>query len=160
MIQRVFVEKKSGFDGEAQSLRADIAAFMGARYPCLAELRNVRLLNRYDVGRLDAERFRRVVELVLSDPVSDTVYFGVEAPVAAGDQSFAVEYLPGQYDQRADSAEQCAELVTGTRPCVRTARVYILSPGEKALDPAALDAVKRYLINPVDSRAAPRDLPP
>ncbi|MDR2516845.1 MAG: phosphoribosylformylglycinamidine synthase [Spirochaetaceae bacterium] len=158
-IQRVFVEKKNGFDGEARGLRADIAAFMGVRYPCLAELRSVRLLNRYDVGRLDGERFHRVVEMALSEPQSDTVYFCAEEPAEAGDRCFAVEYLPGQYDQRADSAEQCAELVTGIRPRVRTARVYILSPGEKALDAEALDAVKRYLINPVDSREAQRDLP-
>ncbi|MDR1909070.1 MAG: phosphoribosylformylglycinamidine synthase, partial [Spirochaetaceae bacterium] len=157
-IRRVFVEKKSGFDGEARNLRAEISGFLG-QYPGLAELRGLRLLNRYDVGRLDEGQFRRMVELVLSEPQSDRVFWGADAPAAPGDRCFAVEYLPGQYDQRADSAEQCAELVTGQRPLVRSARVYILEPGAAGLDGEALEAVKRYLINPVDSREAASGIP-
>ncbi|MDR1910018.1 MAG: hypothetical protein LBQ35_08920, partial [Spirochaetaceae bacterium] len=91
-IRRVFVEKKSGFDGEARNLKAEISGFLG-QYPGLAELRGLRLLNRYDVGRLNEGQFRRMVELVLSETQSDSVFWGADAPEAPGDRCFAVEYL-------------------------------------------------------------------
>ncbi|MDR0376811.1 MAG: hypothetical protein LBH70_03365 [Spirochaetaceae bacterium] len=158
-IQRVFVGKKPGFDVEAGGVLADIAGFLGVRYGELARLRGLRILNRYDVGRLDGDQFRRVVELVLSEPQCDEVFYGEFPPLKGNERAFAVEYLPGQYDQRADSAEQCAELVTGLRPLVRTARVFVLEADGTPVSDEALEAVKRYLINPVDSREACAELP-
>jgi phosphoribosylformylglycinamidine synthase len=158
-IKRMFVEKKSGFDIEARRLQSELADFLGTRYPELSRLGGLRLLNRYDVAGLDGEQFRRVGDLVLSEPQCDQVFYGESPALAKGARSFAIEYLPGQYDQRADSAEQCAELVTGLRPLVRSARVFILEPGDSPISGGALDAVKRYLINPVDSREADPALP-
>jgi phosphoribosylformylglycinamidine synthase len=159
-IKRVYVEKKAGFDGEARRLRADLAAFLGASWPALAALTELRILNRYDASGLDEAAFRRVIGLVLSEPQCDLVYDEKEFKTGAEDHVFAVEYLPGQYDQRSDSAEQCAELVAGKRPRVRCARVYVLRGGPPGLPPPALEAVKSYLINPVDSREASLEKPP
>jgi phosphoribosylformylglycinamidine synthase len=158
-IKRIYVEKKPGFDIEARGILADIAAFLGGRYGELGWLRGLRLLNRYDIGRLDEEQFRRVVDLVLSEPQSDRVFYGETLPLKSGERAFVIEYLPGQYDQRSDSAEQCAELVTGLRPVVRSGRVYVPEVGDTPISDEALEAVKRYLINPVDSREAEAGLP-
>jgi phosphoribosylformylglycinamidine synthase len=158
-IRRVYVEKKAGFDGEARRLRSDLAVFLGASRPELARLGSLRILNRYDAAGLDDEAFRRVTELVLSEPQCDRVFYEGAFTPEPGEQVFAVEYLPGQYDQRADSAEQCAELVVGKRPRVRTARVYALKGGDTELSEAALQDVKNYLINPVDSREASLEKP-
>ncbi|MDR2021319.1 MAG: phosphoribosylformylglycinamidine synthase, partial [Treponema sp.] len=155
-IRRVYVEKKAGFDIEARSLQGELAEFLGNQYPALKCLEGLRILHRYDVGRLSEEQFGKTVGLVLSEPQCDLVYYGGLPVDADGEEpfSFAVEYMPGQYDQRADSAEQCAELVTGIKPAVRSAWVYVLKPGAGGLPAEALEAVKRYLINPVDSREA------
>ncbi|MDR1353190.1 MAG: phosphoribosylformylglycinamidine synthase [Treponema sp.] len=156
-IKRVFVGKKPGFDVEAGSVLADIAGFLGVQYGELGRLKGLRLFNRYDVGRLDGDQFRRAVDLVLSETQCDRVFYDT-LPLGKNERAFAVEYLAGQYDQRADSAEQCAELVTGIRPVVRSARVFVLEAGAPVSD-EALEAVKRYLINPVDSREAGAGLP-
>ena len=158
-IRRAYVEKRAGFDTEAARLRDELEEFLGAQYPELASLSRVRILHRYDATRLDDGEFARVAALVFSEPQCDTVHIGVEVPLGTGERAFAVEYLPGQYDQRADSAEQCAELAVGVRPLVRTARVYLLAGKDGQLSDAALDEVKRYLINPVDSREASLELP-
>ncbi|MDR1250665.1 MAG: phosphoribosylformylglycinamidine synthase subunit PurQ [Treponema sp.] len=177
-VHRVFVEKKAGFDVEARRLHAELAGFLGARYPALARLGGLRIFHRYDVAGLTAEQFRLAVNLVLSEPQCDRVS-GASTPSAntpsayppSADMSsgempvgpevcfFGIEYLPGQYDQRADSAEQCIELAVGVKPMVRTARFYALEAGELPLSEDAVEAVKRYLINPVDSREAPRITP-
>ncbi|AEF86460.1 phosphoribosylformylglycinamidine synthase [Treponema primitia ZAS-2] len=160
MIRRVFVEKRAGFDGEARRLRAELADFLGAQYPELARLRDLRILQRYDVAGLEDGQFRGAVNLVFSEPQCDEVYYG-ELPAAgsgANTQVFGIEYLSGQFNQRADSAEQCVELAVGLRPVVRSARVFILE-GERVISNEALEAVKRYLINPVDSREASMELP-
>jgi phosphoribosylformylglycinamidine synthase len=130
-----------------------LAGFLGLRHPALACLAGLRIFHRYDAEGLDAERFRRAVDLVLSEPQCDRVFLGQEPPgeADAGVRFIGVEYLPGQYDQRADSAEQCIELAVGVKPAIRAARFYALIPGELPLDEAAVEAVKRYLINPVDS---------
>jgi phosphoribosylformylglycinamidine synthase len=152
--RRVYVEKKAGFDVEARSLRSELGEFLGTQYPALTQLEAFRILHRYDVCGLTEEEFKKTVDLVFSEPQCDRVYYGVPVPAEGGTVYFGIEYVPGQYDQRADSAEQCAELVTGKRPLVRTARIYILTPGSGGLPEAALEAVKHYLINPVDSREA------
>ncbi|MDR1144120.1 MAG: phosphoribosylformylglycinamidine synthase subunit PurQ [Spirochaetaceae bacterium] len=151
--RRIYVEKKPGFDIEARTVWADITNFLGPQYPALARLANVRIVNRYEItGNLTEEQFGRAAALVFSEPPCDRVFVDDES-VRRGDFWFGVEYLPGQYDQRADSSEQCLELALGRRPRVRCAKLYILVPdGGTVLDAAELAAVKAYLINPVDSR--------
>jgi phosphoribosylformylglycinamidine synthase len=149
-IRRVYVEKRPGFDVEARRLRDEIAEFLGVQHPALASLETVRVLHRYDVAHLDQAGFLRAVRQVFAEPQCDD-YFLQDAVPGLGprDETFAVEYLPGQYDQRADSAEQCAELAVGVKPTVRTARVFVLRGAEGfPLGAAEIDAVKGYLINP------------
>ncbi|MDR2369898.1 MAG: phosphoribosylformylglycinamidine synthase, partial [Treponema sp.] len=162
-VRRVYVEKKEGFNTEALALKNDMAAFLGTRFPELARLESMRVLRRYDaaapddIAPQDAGFFEKITAAVLSEPQCDVVFFQDEAPSEKGESCFAVEYLPGQYDQRSDSAEQCAELVTGIRPRIRSASVYLFKG--PPLSPEALEAVKGYLVNPVDSREASLDIP-
>ena len=150
MLYRVFVEKKPGLDPESAKLLADCRTFLG-----LAGLERLRVLNRYDLEGLDESLFQRVKGTVLSEPQLDTVTEALSAPDAAA--IFAVEPLPGQFDQRADSAAQCVQLLSqGERPTVRTAKVYVLYGTLTAEDAAA---VKGYVINPVESREASLELP-
>ena len=150
MLYRVFVEKKPGLDPESAKLLADCRTFLG-----LAGLERLRVLNRYDLEGLDESLFQRVKGTVLSEPQLDTVTEVLSAPDAAA--IFAVEPLPGQFDQRADSAAQCVQLLSqGERPTVRTAKVYVLYGTLTAEDAAA---VKGYVINPVESREASLELP-
>ncbi len=140
-VKRLFVEKKKGFDVEAQKLCADFTQNLGV------PVKEVRLLIRYDVEGMDDEAFGAAAQSMFSEPAVDTVYFN-EMPDAKGYSVFAVEYLPGQYDQRADSAAQCVQLLTrGERPEVRSARVYLLKGATKA----QMEQIKKYVINPVDS---------
>jgi phosphoribosylformylglycinamidine synthase len=152
-VRRIFVEKRAGFDVEARRLRSDLADFLGGQYPELAALK-LRVLNRYDVSGLDEAQFEKAARAVFSEPQCDEIFYNDSVPAEAGDIHFAIEYLPGQYNQRSDSAEQCAELVTGVKPLIRSAIVYILQANGVPVSDAALEAVKRYLINPVDSREA------
>ncbi|WP_353422991.1 phosphoribosylformylglycinamidine synthase [Christensenella massiliensis] len=143
-VKRLFVEKKKGFDVEAQEKLADFTQNLGV------PVKEVRILNRYDVEGLDDETFAAAVPTVFSEPAVDKVYLD-ELPDTKGYAVFAVEYLPGQYDQRADSAAQCVQLQSqGERPDVRTAKVYLLKGATKA----QTEAIKKYVINPVDSREA------
>ena len=148
MVYRVYVEKKAELANEARALQHDLRAFLGIR-----SLTGLRLYNRYDLEGISRELFDYTVKTVLSEPQLDLVTD--QAP--QGDAVFAVEYLPGQFDQRADSAAQCIQILSqGERPVVRTARVYAL---EGVLTPQELEAVKQYVINPVESREASLDLP-
>jgi phosphoribosylformylglycinamidine synthase len=156
-VRRVFVEKRQGFDIQARRLQSDLADFLGGLYPEMAKLGGLRVLRRYDAGGLDEGQFNEAVRSVFSEPQCDSVFYAID--LKAGERGFAIEYLPGQYDQCADSAEQCIELITGVRPRVRSATVYILSPGEPTISDAAFEAVKKYLINPVDSREASAEKP-
>ena len=120
-VIRVFVEKREGFDVEARHMLADLRDNLG-----LTKLTGLRLLVRYDIEGLSAEEFIRARGVVFSEPNADDVY-DEEFTVAEGWRVFAMEYLPGQYDQRADSAAQCVQLLTqGERPRVLTARVVCL----------------------------------
>ena len=149
MVYRVYVEKKPDFAAEAKKLAADAADFLGVK-----GLEGVRILNRYDAEGLDGELFELAVKTVFSEPQVDDVYFAMPE---TGGAVFAVEYLPGQYDQRADSAAQCIQIISrGERPAVRTAKIYVL---EGKLSPADIESVKKYVINPVDSRLASLDMP-
>jgi phosphoribosylformylglycinamidine synthase len=151
MVTRVFVEKNPGFDVEAQGMLADLRDNLG-----LHRLQRVRILNRYDVEGLTPGQFALARDTILSEPNMDTVYPAAFV-LPSEYQVFAMEYLPGQYDQRADSAAQCVQLLTqGERPAVASARVIGLLGGLSAEE---LDKVKSYLINPVESREASMDLP-
>lgn len=145
MVSRVYVEKRPGFDGEAQQLAGELRDILG-----IGGLKSLRLINRYDVEGVSEDLFARCVPTVFSEPPSDSVTF--ELPPVGDACVFAVEYLPGQFDQRADSASECVQLISqGERPQVRSAKVYLL---EGDLSDGDVSAVKRYVINPVEAREA------
>ena len=148
MVYRVYVEKKPGQAQEAQGLLGQIRDFLQIK-----GLKELRILNRYDAENIDEKLFRYAVNTVFSEPQVDNVSF--QAP--QGQIVFAVEPLPGQYDQRADSAAQCIQIISqGNRPVIRTAKVYVLTgdiSGEE------LAAIKKYVINAVESREASLDMP-
>ncbi|MBO5564757.1 MAG: phosphoribosylformylglycinamidine synthase [Lachnospiraceae bacterium] len=153
MVYRVYVERKEGFDYEAKGVLNDIRSFLGIR-----SLTGVRLINRYDAEDIDETLFVHAQTTVFSEPQTDNILSPEEIPADAENQTvFAVEYLPGQFDQRADSAAQCIQLISqGERPEVKTARVYVL---QGALTEEEIDRIKQYLINPVESREASLALP-
>ena len=146
MVSRVYVEKKPGFDGEAKALERELRTLLG-----IDGITNLRIINRYDVEGIDEELFASCVPTVFSEPQTDDA--SADMPAAAdGATVFAVEFLPGQFDQRADSASECIQLISqGERPTVRSAKVYVL---EGELSAADVDAVKHYVINPVEAREA------
>ena len=131
MVYRIYVEKKPGFDGEAQGLYHELTELLG-----ISTLKSLRLLNRYDVEGIDRDLFEKAVPTVFSEPPVDVTY----DKLPEGGTIFAVEYLPGQFDQRADSASQCIQLLSqGERPDVRSARVYILEGDLSEEDLAAIN---------------------
>ncbi len=147
MVYRVYVEKKKELANEAKSLLNEIRNLVGIK-----ELTDVRLYNRYDVENIEKALFDYSVNTVFSEPQLDIVTY--EAPTEY-DAVFAVEYLPGQFDQRADSAAQCIQIISrGERPVVRTARVYCLFGN---LSKEQIETIKKYVINPVESREATLD---
>lgn len=149
MVYRLFVEKKPGLDNEAKALAEDIRSFLG-----INGLEGLRLLNRYDVENITEELLEYCTGTVFSEPQLDNVT--KELP-RDGAYIFAVEYLPGQFDARADSAAQCIQIISqAERPDVRTARVYLLYG---KLTESDIAAVKKYVINPVESREASLELP-
>ena len=146
MVSRVYVEKKPGFDGEAKALERELRTLLG-----IDGITNLRIINRYDVEGIDEELFASCVPTVFSEPQTDDASADMPA-VADGATVFAVEFLPGQFDQRADSASECIQLISqGERPTVRSAKVYVL---EGELSTSDVDAVKHYVINPVEAREA------
>ena len=143
MVYRIYVEKKPGFDGEAKDLCRELKELLG-----ITRLQNLRLVNRYDVEGIDEALFEKAIPTVFSEPPVDVTYDALPA----APHVFAVEYLPGQFDQRADSASQCIQLLSqGERPDVRSARVYLL---DGDLTEEDLAAIKKYVINPVEAREA------
>jgi len=148
MVYRVYVEKKNGQTHEADSLLREIKDFLQ-----IENLTALRVLNRYDAENITEELFSYAVNTVFSEPQVDNVSY----EVPAGDTVFAVEPLPGQYDQRADSAAQCIQIISqGDRPTIHTAKVYVLS-GTLTADQIA--AIKKHVINAVESREASLELP-
>ena len=149
MVYRVFVEKKPGLDLEARALLKDIRTFLG-----ITSLTGVRILNRYDAENLDDDLFETARRTVFSEPQLDITYDEMpehEGPV------FAVEPLPGQFDQRSDSAAQCIQLIScKEKPAVRAAKVYLLS-GD--LTEEEIAQIQHYVINPVESRLASLEKP-
>ena len=143
MVYRVYVEKRAPYDEEAQRALAEFNALPG-----VDGLTGLRLLNRYDVEGIDEELFKKCLPVVFSEPQVDDVLYELPAAGAV----FAVEYLPGQFDQRADSCAECIQLISGgDRPSVLSAKVYLL---DGDVSGEALAAIKRYVINPVESREA------
>ncbi len=150
-VQRIFVEKKPDFAVKARELKEEIRNYLG-----INTVSGVRVLIRYDVENISEETFRRSLVTVFSEPPVDFVYVE-EFPVQEGDQVFSVEYLPGQFDQRADSAEQCVKLLNEEEePVIRSATTYVISGQASAEE---LGAIKSFCINPVDSREAGEEKP-
>lgn len=144
MVYRIYVEKKAPYDVEAQHLLEELRGLLG-----ITALTGLRFLNRYDVEGVSKELFDACVPTVFSEPQID---LATETLPQGADFVFATEYLPGQFDQRAESASECVQLISqGERPAVRSAKVYLLSGG---LSEQELAAVKAYVINPVESREA------
>ncbi|SNX52678.1 phosphoribosylformylglycinamidine synthase [Thermoanaerobacterium sp. RBIITD] len=151
IVRRIFVEKKPSFNIEAQNLFNDLKINLN-----IQGLKNVRVLNRYDISGVSQENFNKSLRTIFSEPTVDNI-FVEKIDIDKGDKIFAIEYLPGQYDQRADSAEQCMQILTqGEKPIIMTARVIILS-GDITDDEFL--KIKKYCINPVDSREASLEKP-
>lgn len=151
MVRRIFVEKKKGFDVEAQGLCADIKDNLG-----ISGIRSVRILNRYDIDGIDDALYEEVKTEVFAEPAVDMIY-EENVDISDADYSFASEFLPGQYDQRSDSAAQCIQLISvAQKPDVKTAKIVLLY-GDITEEQG--DEVKHYFINPVDSREASMEKP-
>ena len=148
-VKRIFVEKKPGFDVEAQALHSDLTENLG-----LTGIKHVRILNRYDIEGLAEDQLALAVPTIFSEPNVDEVYY---ENISLSGLTLISEYLPGQYDQRADSAAQCCQLLTGQEaPLVRCARLYAF---EGTLSETELERIEKYIINPVESRKASADKP-
>ena len=150
-VKRVFVEKKPEFAVQARELCDEIESYLG-----IAGVTGVRVLVRYDIENLSEDVYREALGTIFSEPPVDEVFEG-DFVHGADDAVFSVEYLPGQFDQRADSAEQCVKLLKETEePVIKTATTYVISG---SLTKEELDAVKAFCINPVDSREASETIP-
>ena len=149
MVYRVYVEKKKELASEANALLSDVNAFLN-----ISSLEKVRILNRYDAENITEELFEYSKKFVFSEPQLDNIYSGLDCD---GAFVFAVEFLPGQFDQRADSAAQCIQIISqGDRPIIRTAKVYYLYG---KLTNKEIEKIKKYVINPVEAREASLELP-
>ena len=149
-VYRIFVEKKKGNDIEAGQTLADLKNNVGIK-----GLEELRIINRYDAQGLSEDEFEAAVRTILSEPNLDNVYTELSIPESW--RYFAMEYLPGQYDQRADSAAQCIQLLTaGERPDVLSAKIIAVK-GDITDD--EFEKIKSYIINPVESRVASMDRP-
>ncbi len=149
MVFRIFVEKKNGFDHEAKALTNEVKELLE-----LFEVENIRVINRYDVEGIDKNLFDYAVNTVFSEPQMDNATSEINLD---GAKVFAVEYLPGQFDQRADSAAQCIQLIAqGDRPLVRTAKIYAIYGN---VTDETVAAIKKFVINPVESREASLSMP-
>ena len=147
-VYRIYVEKKPAFAAQAGAIRSDIKASLGISLSAL------RLFNRYDVEGIDAKTFETASRTIFSEPPVDRTFTQLP-PLAENQRLLAVEYLPGQFDQRADSCEQCIQIMTqGERPAVRNARLYLL---EGELSDQDMEAIRSHLINPVEAREASLD---
>ena len=148
-VFRIYVEKKPEYAAEARSVMNDVQTALRLN------VSGIRILNRYDVDKISSEDFQQSVDTVFSEPAVDVTYS--ELPVLINNERiFAVEYLPGQFDQRADSCEQCIQILTQKERCrVKNARVYII---EGKLSDDEFEKLKSYLINPVESREASLDI--
>ena len=149
MVYRIYVEKKKELALEAAALLSDIRSLLN-----IGSVENVRIINRYDAEDIEKELFDYACSTVFSEPQLDDIYTELNAENAI---VFAVEYLPGQFDQRADSAAQCIQLISqGNRPVIRTAKVYVIGGN---VSEEELAEIKKYVINPVEAREAALEMP-
>ena len=149
-VRRVYVEKKKDYAVKAKELHASLKQYLGL------DVESVRVLVRYDIENLSDASYEKALVTVFSEPPVDDVYEET-LPLADGEISFSVEFLPGQFDQRADSAQQCVKLLNEDEDAlIRSATTYVVK-GD--LTDEQLEAVKEYCINPVDSREAAADKP-
>ncbi|HSQ33971.1 MAG TPA: phosphoribosylformylglycinamidine synthase, partial [Peptostreptococcaceae bacterium] len=145
-VRRILIEKKPGFDIEANSLYKDIAEGLN-----INSLTKVRIINRYDIEGISDEVYKKAAITIFSEPNVDNIYYE-EMQFDDNTKVFGIEYLPGQYDQRGDWASQCMQIVNdGVRPNINTAKVIVLS-GD--ITDEEFEKIKSYCINPVDSREA------
>ena len=150
-VRRVYVEKKGSYDVQQKALAHEIRNYLGIK-----DVEYVRILNRYDVENVSDETFERACNGIFAEPPVD-VLWKEEAPVGSGDSLFSVEFLPGQFDQRADSAEQCIRFIKeDEEPVVRTATTYVIVGN---ISDEEFAAIKNHCINPVDSREAAPEKP-
>jgi phosphoribosylformylglycinamidine synthase len=150
-VKRIFVEKQREFAVEAKGMYADLTQNLGIK-----GLKNVRLINRYDISGINQEDFLEAKHSILSEPTVDEVYDEI-LTVGQDDKLFAVEYLPGQYDQRAHWAAQCVQILTRTETLsIRTAKVIVL---QGSITEDEFNKIKEYSINPVEAREASLDKP-
>ena len=151
MVRRIYVQKKPGFDVEAKGILEDLKENLQIK-----GLEQVVILNRYDVSGVDEESYNKAKTTVFSEPQVDD-YFDETYTFDQNDKVFAVEYLPGQFDQRANSLEECLQIISGgERPTCKSAKVYILKGN---LSDEELKTIKNYLINSVDAREASLEKP-
>ena len=144
MVYRIFVEKKDGFNNEAKSLYSDITEFLGIK-----RLNKLRIFNRYDAENISEKIFDYAIKTVFSEPQLDSVYKELNINKAF---IFATEYLPGQFDQRAESASQCIQIISqGKKPLIKTAKIYALYGNITKKD---IEEIKKYIINPIEMREA------
>ncbi len=150
-VRRVYVEKRPGFDVEASNLYADIKENL-----LISQLDKVRILQRYDVEGLTDEDYEKAKALVFSDPSTDIVY-GERLKIANNDRLIPIEFLPGQYNQRADSAAKCIQLITHSeRPNVKVAKIIVLSGDISDSD---YQKIRDYIVNPIEMRLASMEIP-
>ena len=151
MVRRIYVQKKPGFDVEAKGILNDLQENLQIR-----ALTNVIVLNRYDVSNVDDETYENAKKTIFSEPQVDD-YFDEIYEFSENDKVFAVEYLPGQFDQRANSLEECLQIISeGERPKAKSAKVYILKGN---ISDEEVNKIKKYIINSVDSREASLEKP-
>lgn len=151
MVRRIYVQKKPGFDVEAKGILEDLKENLQIK-----GLEQVVILNRYDVSGVDEESYNKAKTTVFSEPQVDN-YFDETYTFDQNDKVFAVEYLPGQFDQRANSLEECLQIISGgERPTCKSAKVYILKGN---LSDEEVKTIKNYLINSVDAREASLEKP-
>ena len=142
MIKRFYVEKKPGFNTKAKALAAVFRNILN-----LSELEDLRIVYRYDVEALSDDVMTQVVNVIFSEPNVDDVYEN-SLPIDSDEQVFAIEYLPGQYDQHGDFAAQCTQIIAGYKPLLKVAQCVVLR-GDLGEDD--INRIKEYMINPVDS---------
>lgn len=146
MVKRIFVEKKPGFDIEATHLYHDLQHILG-----ISGISSVRMINRYDVEGISDSEYKQAREMIFSEPPVDYVY-DEDLSLGEDEHSIVYEYLPGTYDQRADSCAQCIQLITEKkRPIIRTAKIVVI---KGSLDSKELRKIEKHLVNPVESRLA------
>ncbi|MCF2555089.1 phosphoribosylformylglycinamidine synthase [Faecalicatena contorta] len=153
-VRRVYVEKKEGFGVQAGDLRHEIKSYLGIK-----DVADVRVLIRYDVENISDDIFEKACNGIFSEPPVDTLYHE-EFPLTEGSRVFSVEFLPGQFDQRADSAVQCVQFIKeDEQPVIKTAITYVITGENGEISDEEFEAIKAHCINPVDSRETGMEKP-